>query len=69
MEKEENEPHVQKSGGESEDAEPIELVLFQVPECYVYIVSLATFCSRVFIKIWFCAMGFERNVRIQFTTE
>ncbi|KAK7401926.1 hypothetical protein VNO78_13795 [Psophocarpus tetragonolobus] len=38
MEKEENEPHVQKSGGEGEDAEPLELVLFQVPECYVYII-------------------------------
>ncbi|XP_020229454.1 uncharacterized protein At1g03900 [Cajanus cajan] len=38
MEKEENEPHVQKSGGETEDAEPLELVLFQVPECYVYII-------------------------------
>ncbi|KAG4960934.1 hypothetical protein AAZX31_13G274300 [Glycine max] len=38
MENEENEPHIQKSGGESEDAEPIELVLFQVPECYVYII-------------------------------
>ncbi|TKY48926.1 Adaptin ear-binding coat-associated protein 2 [Spatholobus suberectus] len=38
MEKEENEPHVQKSGGESEDAEPLELVLFQVSECYVYII-------------------------------
>ncbi|KAK7335450.1 hypothetical protein VNO80_27295 [Phaseolus coccineus] len=38
MEKEENEPRIQKSGGEIEDAEPIELVLFQVPECYVYII-------------------------------
>lgn len=38
MEKEENEPNVQKSGGETEDAEPLELVLFQVPECYVYII-------------------------------
>lgn len=38
MEKEENEPHIQKSGGETEDAEPLELVLFQVPECYVYII-------------------------------
>ncbi|CAJ1956692.1 unnamed protein product [Sphenostylis stenocarpa] len=38
MEKEENEPPIQKSGGEIEDSEPIELVLFQVPECYVYII-------------------------------
>ncbi|OIW15508.1 hypothetical protein TanjilG_27359 [Lupinus angustifolius] len=32
------EPDIQKIGGESEDTEPIELVLFQVPECYVYII-------------------------------
>ncbi|KAK7272409.1 hypothetical protein RJT34_28989 [Clitoria ternatea] len=40
MEKEENKPEldIQKSGGESEDIEPLELVLFQVPECYVYII-------------------------------
>ncbi|RDX74219.1 Adaptin ear-binding coat-associated protein 2 [Mucuna pruriens] len=38
MEKEENEPHIQKSAGESEDVEPLELVLFQVSECYVYII-------------------------------
>lgn len=29
-----------KIGDESEEAEAIELVLFQVSECYVYIVSL-----------------------------
>ncbi|KAK7290857.1 hypothetical protein RIF29_05591 [Crotalaria pallida] len=34
----EKEPDIQKSGGETEDTEPIELVLFQVPECYVYII-------------------------------
>ncbi|KAL2331636.1 hypothetical protein Fmac_019217 [Flemingia macrophylla] len=38
MEKEGNEPHVHKSDGETEDAEPLELVLFHVPECYVYII-------------------------------
>ncbi|XP_061350145.1 uncharacterized protein At1g03900 [Gastrolobium bilobum] len=38
MEKEENKSDIQKSGGESEETEPIELVLFQVPECYVYII-------------------------------
>ncbi|KAE9588585.1 hypothetical protein Lal_00003075 [Lupinus albus] len=32
------EPDIQKSDGEFEDTEPIELVLFQVPECYVYII-------------------------------
>ncbi|OIW03393.1 hypothetical protein TanjilG_31840 [Lupinus angustifolius] len=34
----EKEPDIHKSGGESDDTEPIELVLFQVPECYVYII-------------------------------
>lgn len=38
MEKEENKPDIQKIGNEIEDTEPIELVLFQVPECYVYII-------------------------------
>ncbi|XP_027342466.1 uncharacterized protein At1g03900 [Abrus precatorius] len=38
MEKEESKPDIQKSGGESEDTEPIELVHFQVSECYVYII-------------------------------
>ncbi|KAK7324687.1 hypothetical protein VNO77_28441 [Canavalia gladiata] len=38
MEKEDNKPDIQKSGGESEDIEPLELVLFQVSECYVYII-------------------------------
>ncbi|MED6144287.1 hypothetical protein PIB30_014372 [Stylosanthes scabra] len=37
MENEGKEPHIQNSGGEGEDAEPVELVLFQVSECYVYI--------------------------------
>lgn len=41
MEKEEIKPDIQKSGDQSEDTEAIELVLFQVSECYVYIVSLA----------------------------
>lgn len=41
MEKEEIKLDIQISGDQSEDTEPIELVLFQVPECYVYIVSLA----------------------------
>lgn len=53
MEKEENKPDIQKSGVESEDTEPVELVLFQVPECYVYIVSISTFCWWVCFKIWF----------------
>lgn len=38
MEKEDNKPDIQKIGNEIEDTEPIELVLFQVPECYVYII-------------------------------
>jgi hypothetical protein len=39
MEKEKIKPDIEKIGNEIEDTEPIELVLFQVPECYVYIVS------------------------------
>ncbi|XP_057455591.1 uncharacterized protein LOC130746856 [Lotus japonicus] len=38
MEKEENKPDIENNGGETDDTEPIELVLFQVPECYVYII-------------------------------
>ncbi|KAL1345976.1 hypothetical protein HN51_019632 [Arachis hypogaea] len=38
MESEGKEPHIQNSGGEGEDTEPVELVLFQVSECYVYII-------------------------------
>lgn len=66
MEKEENEPRIQKSGGEIEDAEPIELVLFQVPECYVYIVSLPfrRFLSKVDFGQWVL-----RGVWFQFTTQ
>ncbi|XP_004487167.1 uncharacterized protein At1g03900 isoform X1 [Cicer arietinum] len=38
MENEEKIPDIEKIGNEIEDTEPIELVLFQVPECYVYII-------------------------------
>lgn len=31
-------PDIEKIGNEIEDTEPIEIVLFQVPECYVYII-------------------------------
>ncbi|RYR24308.1 hypothetical protein Ahy_B02g057804 isoform C [Arachis hypogaea] len=40
MESEGKEPHIQNSGGEGEDTEPVELVLFQVSECYVYIIMV-----------------------------
>lgn len=48
MENEEKIPDIEKIGNEIEDTEPIELVLFQVPECYVYIVSLAIFLMGMF---------------------
>ncbi|CAK8536342.1 unnamed protein product [Lathyrus sativus] len=38
MEKDEIKPDIEKIGKESEDIEPLEIVLFQVPECYVYII-------------------------------
>ncbi|KAK9286032.1 hypothetical protein L1049_025235 [Liquidambar formosana] len=38
MEKEQKVPNDQEGGDENEEAEAIELVLFQVPECYVYLI-------------------------------
>lgn len=46
MKKDEIKPDIEKIGKESEDVEPIEIVLFQVPECYVYIVSVDGFVSK-----------------------
>lgn len=39
MDKEEKKLNNQEGLDDSEEAEAIELALFQVPECYVYLVS------------------------------